>query len=248
MSKPFKHIFHITDIKHNSIGIPIITKFIPTINILNSKIQVKDKYTRMKNTSFQSINKQSPFFSTFYPIYNQLKPQLKPPLGNLYNFSIKQIHQYDKEQNKQHLFMSDLEFRLIHKLFRVTISSNKYMKESNSDRISLHIYNNSPYKITLPLGHLGYCETNATISPTKEITYRVSNNLQLLDICQSTILDEELSIKNILSKEKRNTGYFKKTPYFKPTFQISKYTTEQQNFLTMFNFQHSQYHKKNSNI
>ena len=79
------------------------------------------------------------------------------------------------------------------------------MKDPNSDRISLHIYNNYPYKITLPLGLLGYCETNATISPTKEITYRVSNNLQLLDICQSTILDEELSINNILSKEKRKT-------------------------------------------
>ena len=136
--------------------------------------------------------------------------------------------------------MSNLEFRLIHNFFRVTISSIKYMKDSNSDRIYLHIYNNSPYKITLTLGLLGYCETNATISPTKEITYRVSNNLQLLDICQSTILDEELSINNISSKEKRNTDYFKKTPYFKPTFQISKYTTEQQRFLTMFNFQHSQ--------
>ena len=30
------------------------------------------------------------------------------------------------------------------------------------------------------------------------------------------------------------------TPYFKPFFQISKYTNEQQKILTMFNFQHSQ--------
>ena len=71
--------------------------------------------------------------------------------------------------------------------------------------ISLHIYNNSPYKITLPLGLLGHCETNATISPTNEIAYRVNKNLQVLDICQSTILDEELSINNILSNEKRKT-------------------------------------------
>ena len=89
----------------------------------------------------------------------------------MYNFSIKQIHQYDKEQNKQHLFVSDLEFQPIHKFFRVTISSIKYMKDSSSDLISLHIYNNSPDKINLPLGLLGYCETNAIISPTKEIAY-----------------------------------------------------------------------------
>ena len=43
------------------------------------------------------------------------------------------------------------------------------MKDSSSDMVSLHIYNNSPDKINLPLGLLDYCETNATISPTKEI-------------------------------------------------------------------------------
>ena len=111
------------------------------------------------------------------------------------NFSTKQVHQYDKEQNKQPLFMSDLEFRPIHKFFWDTISSINYMKDSNSDMISLHIYNNSPYKITLPLGLLGYCETNATNSPIKEITYRVNKILQLLDISQSKIFDEELSIE-----------------------------------------------------
>ena len=77
-----------------------------------------------------------------------------------------------------------------------------------SDITSLHVYNNLPYKKTLPLGLLGYCETNATTSPTKEVAYRRNNFLQLLDICQSTILDEELSINNIISNEKRNTDYF----------------------------------------
>ena len=64
--------------------------------------------------------------------------------------------------------MSDLEFKPIHEFFRITISSIKNMKHSNSDIISLHVYNNSPYQITLPFGLLGYCETNATTSPTKE--------------------------------------------------------------------------------
>ena len=146
LNKPFKQqTFHITDIKHNIIGIPFITKYIPTINILNSKLHIKDKYTRTKNTSltfFQRLNKQPPFFSEFYPIYNQERKHLKPLSGNLYNFSIKQVHQYDKEQNKQHLFMSDLAFKPIHNFFRITISSIKYMKHSNSDIISLHVYKN----------------------------------------------------------------------------------------------------------
>ena len=102
------------------------------------------------------------------------------------------------------------------------------------------MYNNTQYQTTLPLGLVGYCETNATISPINEVAYRVNNILQLVDICQSTILDEELSINNIISIEKRNTDYFTKTPYFKSTFNITNYTKEQQNFLTMFNFEHSQ--------
>ena len=158
----------------------------------------------MKNTAltfFQRLNKQPTFFSKFYPSYNQKRKHLTPLSGNVYNFSIKQVHQYDKEQNQQHLFMSDLDFRPIHKFFRVTVSSNKYMKHSISDMISLHICNNSPDKITLSLGLLGYSESNAAISPTKEIAYRVNNILQLLDICQSTILDEELSINNFLGNK-----------------------------------------------
>ena len=39
---------------------------------------------------------------------------------------------------------------------------------------------------------------------------------------------------------KKKRDYFTKTPYFKPTFIITNYTKEQQQFLTMFNFQHSQ--------
>ena len=136
--------------------------------------------------------------------------------------------------------MSDFEFKPIHKFFKITITSIKYLKNTNSDIILLHVYNNTPYQITLLLGFLGYCETNATTSPINEVAYRVNKILQLLDICQSTILDEELSINIIISNEKRNTDYFTKTPYFKPTFDITNYTKEQQKFLTMFNFQHSQ--------
>ena len=80
---------------------------------------------------------------------------------------------------------------------------------------------------------------NSTTSPTKK-AYRFNNILQLLDICKSTIHNEELSINIIISNEKRNTDHFTKTPYFKPTFKISHYTVEQQKFLTLLIFQHSQ--------
>ena len=60
-----------------------------------------------------------------------------------------------------------------------------------------------------------------------EIAYRVNNILKLIDIFQSTIRNEELSIRKITSDKKQNEDYFTKTAYFKPTFQISKYTIKQ---------------------
>ena len=64
----FKQIFQtnisFTDIKHNIVGIPFNTKYFPTINILNSKLHIKDKYTRMKKISLtfmQRLNKKLHF-------------------------------------------------------------------------------------------------------------------------------------------------------------------------------------------
>ena len=98
--------------------------------------------------------------------------------------------------------MSNLEFKPIHKFFRSTISSTEYTKNTNSDTILVHVYKNSLYKIWLPLELLGYCETNSTVSPTIEVAYGVTIILKLLDICQSTILDEELSINNVICDKK----------------------------------------------
>ena len=134
--------------------------------------------------------------------------------------------------------MSEFEFKAIHKFFPAIISSILYLKKV--DIISLHVYNIFSYKKTLPLELLGYCETNATIPPTVETAYRLNNTLKLLEICQSSILKEKLSIISLISDSSRNTDYITKTPYFKPIFQVSKYTTEQKKFVKMFNFQHSQ--------
>ena len=92
----------------------------------------------------------------------------------------------------------------------------------------------------MPLRLLGYCETNATAYPTEKKTFEVNNISKLIDIWQSTFLNEEISISNIKNDSKRNTDYFTKTRYFKQTFQYSNYTSEQQKLLTRFKFQHSQ--------
>ena len=40
----FKQIFQFRDIKNNLIGIPFITKYIPTVNLLKIKVLIKRKY------------------------------------------------------------------------------------------------------------------------------------------------------------------------------------------------------------
>ena len=78
--------------KHNIVRMPIITKYITKKNVLKSKLQFKYKYTRPNNTpitSFQRLNKQTPVFSKFYPIYILQRKHSKPLTGHAYDFSIK---------------------------------------------------------------------------------------------------------------------------------------------------------------
>ena len=126
--------------------------------------------------------------------------------------------------------MSDLEVKPIVKFFRVTVSSIKYPKNTNTAFISLYVYNNSPNKITLLSGLIRYCETNSTFHTKQEKAFRVHNFLVVLVTCQSTVLNDELFVNNITNFSKITRIFFHKIPYFKPTFQMSKYTNEQQNF------------------
>ena len=60
LSKPFKQMFHITEIKNKFVGILFITEYVPTINILSNKLHMKVKYTRIikeYQNIFQSLNK-----------------------------------------------------------------------------------------------------------------------------------------------------------------------------------------------
>ena len=64
-------------------------------------------------------------------------------------------------------------------------------------------------------------------SDIRKRAFRINNVLNFLDICQTTIFNEEFTINNIIDDSKRNESCFTKTPFFKPTFQISKFTSEQ---------------------
>ena len=68
LNKLFKQTFYFTDIKHNIIGIPFITKYIPTIHILNSKLHIKDKYTKIKNTALTFFSKTKQTTTIFLKI------------------------------------------------------------------------------------------------------------------------------------------------------------------------------------
>ena len=72
LSKPFKQMFHITEIKNKFVGILFITEYVTTINILSNKLHMKVKYTRIiikYQQKFQRFNKEHSIFSKFYLIY-----------------------------------------------------------------------------------------------------------------------------------------------------------------------------------
>ena len=79
LNNSFKQIFHITDIKHNIIGIPFISKYIRTINILNSKIQIKDKYTKNKKYSPNILPKIKQTTTILLKILSHLQSTTETP-------------------------------------------------------------------------------------------------------------------------------------------------------------------------
>ena len=74
------------------------------------------------------------FFIKLYPII--IKKTSKTPNGTCRQFFHQSIHQNDKNQITQKLYMSDLEFKLIHNFFRITLSSIRYAKNTNTDTIA----------------------------------------------------------------------------------------------------------------
>ena len=117
------------------------------------------------------------------------------------------------------------------KYINVMISSIKYGVVTDTGIIALHVNIKPPYKITFPLEFLGYCETKATFHPTQERAFRANNFLKLLDICESTNRNEDLSIVNSTNYSKQNTDYFTEKPHFKPTFQNSNIQMNYNHFI-----------------
>ena len=143
--------------------------------------------------------------------------------------------------------MSDLEFKATSKFFQVTISSIKYTKNTNSDIISLQVNNNSVYKMTLPLGLLGYCETNAIISPTTEIAYTVNNILKFFVISKSTTLNEELSNNNIISEKNATQTVLQNYLILNQHFRYQNIPLKKKSSLQGSTFNTLKLHKKNLN-
>ena len=79
-----------------------------------------------------------------------------PLTGHDFDFSINQNHPINNDQNTQQLYRSSHELKPNHQLIRVTKSSVKYGKNTNTDTIALPIYKISPYMITPPVGLLEY--------------------------------------------------------------------------------------------
>ena len=136
--------------------------------------------------------------------------------------------------------MSDLEICPIKKNFPVSISTIKNPSIISPDEVDLYVFNMSLDTTTLPLGLFGYCDRNLAPDPLLERAYRIYNISTLYKICQSNILDAELSSNNIIKNPKLIIIIFRKTPEIKTAMQNGKYLTKQQQLLTMFSSQHSQ--------
>ena len=115
----------------------------------------------MNNTSlifFQRLYKHPPFFSKSYPIYNPERNYLKPISGYRHKFSLTKVHQYNVNQNKITIIYASSQNQTIPLIFWSSNPIYQIHKKYKLRLIFLQVYNNSLYKIMLPLGNLGDCE------------------------------------------------------------------------------------------
>ena len=166
LDKPLLQIFHLTAIKRNIVGVPFITKSIPTINILNSRLHIKEKYTKQLLHPYffseESIN--NPHFSQNSTLKTQQRKHLKHfQVMNVTSLSVKYI---TKKLIKIYFFKC---LTLNLNQFIICLVYHFHRSNTNSNLISLHVYNNSLYNITLPLGISAYCESNATKQKKKQL-------------------------------------------------------------------------------
>ena len=122
--------------------------------------------------------------------------------------------------NKQTMYCTILNSSQFISFYIVMISSIKHAKDISKDVKALKVYNKSPYKITHSLEFLWYRETDASFLPTHEIAFKANKVLKLLDICQSTILNDEISKNNITTNQNETRSISQKPPrliqYSKP--------------------------------
>ena len=79
LNKPSNQTFPITDIKPHIIGIPFISKYITTKNILNSKIHIKDKYKKNEKHSLNILSKIKQTTTIFFQILPYIQSGTKTP-------------------------------------------------------------------------------------------------------------------------------------------------------------------------
>ena len=140
----------------------------------------------MKNTSLTILHFFKNYISTPITLKNlsNIQPETKKfkifiwSCIYFFHCSTSSVQQWWKQKKK--LYMSNIELRPIHKIFRITTSSIKYAKNTVTDIFKLHIYNVSPNKITLFLGTLAHCKTKARTHPTQEQEIRVKNILEVI--------------------------------------------------------------------
>ena len=61
------------NIKQNIVGITFFTKNIPSTNILNSKLHIKDEYTKLSNTSLTFFQRLKTFLKDLPCIFPTTK-------------------------------------------------------------------------------------------------------------------------------------------------------------------------------
>ena len=202
--------FYVTQCNHNILGTPFFKEYIETINVNTNKL-TKNTNTILDNdiTFFMNSTKGYPYYSRLYPIHNKESIYLEKEQHKRITFPIPIFKQMEKSNGKA-IYSSNYYFQPINKYHNLSFTDIKDLTTEKEHFMDLFLVNRNQHLFTA-LYHLTYENEN--------------------DINEILNIQDNETIEQVAT--------FERKPNFKFKFNINKYTESENEFIQMFDFQHS---------
>ena len=182
-----------------------------------------------------------PYYSRLYPIFNKETIYSDQNQHKCITFPIPIFKQMEKSSGKT-IHTSHFYFEPINKYQNISFTDIKDFSSETEHFIDIFLINRNQHKITINSGLIGFMHQNISFKQQDEELYQ-TNPINLSTALYHLTYENENNVHEILNIKENETieqvATFERKPNIKCKFNINNYTESEQEFIKMFDFQHS---------